>query len=57
MKEHLKKMRRRSFGKTKLDGEVWLLDEPHEVETSKEEDNAPIKATVDTLGIYTDVLC
>jgi hypothetical protein len=36
--EHGRKLMRRSFGKTEIDGESWLLGDSHTVETSKEEE-------------------
>jgi hypothetical protein len=32
--DHGKKLRRRSYGKTEMDEEAWLSDNPLEVETS-----------------------
>jgi hypothetical protein len=32
-----RKIRRRSFEKTEVDGEAWLLDDPMKVETLKED--------------------
>lgn len=37
-----RKIRRRSFEKAEVDGEVWLLDDPMKVESLKEEEKAVV---------------
>lgn len=36
-RENLNKQRMRTCGKTKIDREGWLSDDPHKVETSQED--------------------
>jgi hypothetical protein len=37
-RKNMAEMRRTSFKKTEMDGQPWLLNNPHKVEISKKED-------------------